>query len=51
MFHHPIHIPTNIGKVAFTFLKSKENGSNGSWKVIGEAFVLAARVTFSQFAK
>jgi hypothetical protein len=45
------HIPTNMGKVASTFLTLKENGSNGSWKVIGEVFVLAAVVNFAQFAK
>jgi hypothetical protein len=46
-----LHIPTDIGKVTFTFLKLKENGSNGPQKVIGEVFVLAAGVNFAQFAK
>jgi hypothetical protein len=45
------YIPTNIGKVAFTFLNLKENGSNRSWKVIGEVFVFLVGVNFAQFAK
>jgi hypothetical protein len=46
-----LHIPTNIGKVAFTFSKLEENDSNGSQKAIGDVFVLVAGLNFAQFAK
>jgi hypothetical protein len=46
-----LHIPTNIGKVTFTFSKLEKNGSYGSQKSIGEVFVLAAGLNFAQFAK
>jgi hypothetical protein len=49
--NNTLHIPTNIGKVAFTFSKLEENDSNGSQQAIGEVFVLVAGLNFAQFAK